>query len=114
MTVGTVNATERHSPTLGDRIVNAARQGVHLRHDAHLMKSIAADLIEDGIHEAKRTMKSLRRGVEALEDIKDEGIHYIKRQPVRAVGTAVALGLMVGVVTGWIAGRLNAKRAGHR
>jgi ElaB/YqjD/DUF883 family membrane-anchored ribosome-binding protein len=85
----------------------------HISHEARLVKSLACDAIEDGAHEAKRAVtKSVQRGIERLEDIKDEGVHYVKRQPLKAIAMAAGVGLMVGIAAAWITGRLRQQRAG--
>lgn len=92
-------------PTVGERVIDAARQAAHLSHEARLLKSIAADAVEDGVHAAKRAMKSMQHRVEELGDLKDEAVHCVKRQPVQAVGAAFGGGLAVGVAVGWLACR---------
>ena len=84
-----------------------------MSHEARLVKSLACDAIEDGAHEAKRAVrKSVQRGIETLEDIKDDGVHYVKRQPLKAMAMAAGVGLMVGLAAAWIAGRFRQLRAG--
>jgi ElaB/YqjD/DUF883 family membrane-anchored ribosome-binding protein len=85
----------------------------HISHEARLVKSLACDAIEDGAHEAKRAVtKSVQRGIERLEDIKDEGVHYVKRQPLKAIAMAAGVGLMVGIAAAWITRRFRQQRAG--
>ena len=95
------------STTARDRVVDAARQAAHVSHEARLLKSLAADAVEDGVHAARRAIKSVRRGVEELGDFKDEAVHRAKRQPLKAVAIAAGAGLALGVAVGWIAGRLG-------
>ncbi len=94
------------SPSADDSLVNVARRA-HLAHEARAVKSLAEDALEDGIHAARRAVKSVRRGVERVEDLRDEGAHYVRRQPLTAVAAATALGLAVGLVAGWIVGRFR-------
>jgi ElaB/YqjD/DUF883 family membrane-anchored ribosome-binding protein len=95
-------------PTIGDRIADAVRHAAHLSHEARQVTSMARDAGEEGVHAAKRAIKRVRRrGVEALEDFKEEAEHYVKRQPFKAVGIAAAVGLLVGVVVGGIGARLG-------
>jgi ElaB/YqjD/DUF883 family membrane-anchored ribosome-binding protein len=72
-----------------------------------LLKSLAADAIEDGVHAAKRAITSVQRRVENLGDLKDEAAHRVKRQPFKAVGIAVGVGLVLGMAVGWIGGRFG-------
>ncbi len=50
----------------------------------------------------------MRRAVERVEDLRDEGAHYVRRQPLIAVAAASALGLAVGLAVGWIVGPFSA------
>jgi len=88
-----------------DRIVDAARVATHVAHEARLLKTVAADTLEEGVHAAKRTMKAVERRVEQFGDLKDEAVHRVKRQPLLAIGAAFVVGLTCGVVAGWIGSR---------
>jgi ElaB/YqjD/DUF883 family membrane-anchored ribosome-binding protein len=62
--------------------------------------------IDDRVHEARRAAeRAVRRGIEKLEDLKEEGVHYVKRNPLKSVAVAAGAGLMVGLVTGWMVRR---------
>jgi ElaB/YqjD/DUF883 family membrane-anchored ribosome-binding protein len=113
MPVAGIQTPESEKPNVADRIVDAARHAAHMSHEARLVKSLACDAIEDGAHDAKRAVtKSVQRGIERLEDIKDEGVHYVKRQPLKALAMAAGVGLMVGIAAAWITGRFRQQRAG--
>jgi ElaB/YqjD/DUF883 family membrane-anchored ribosome-binding protein len=113
MSVAGIQTPESEKPNVTDRIVDAARHAAHMSHEARLVKSLACDAIEDGAHEATRAVeKSVQRGIERLEDIKDEGVHYVKRQPLKAIAMAAGLGLIVGMAAAWITGRFGQQRAG--
>ena len=73
-----------------------------LEEKARLIKSLAADAVDDGVHAARRAIKSVRRGVEDLGDLKDEAVHRVKRQPLQALSVAVGIGLVLGLAIGWI------------
>lgn len=107
MSMNTRKTTEGEKPSLADRVVDAARQAVHVSHEAHAVKSLAEDAIEDGVHATRR---AVRRGVERLEDIKDEGIHYVKRHPLKAVAMVAGVGFMVGLASGWVVARFSSER----
>jgi len=94
-------------PTVKDRIVDAARRVAHVSHEVRLAKSVARDTIEDGVYAAKRALKRVQRGVETLEDVKDETVRYVKRQPFTALGIAVGVGLVVGACAGWFGATLR-------
>ena len=74
----------KSAPTAHDRAIDAARQVAHLSHEAQLLGSLAADAVEDGVHAAKRAIKSVERGVEKLGDRKDELAYRVKRHPLTA------------------------------
>jgi ElaB/YqjD/DUF883 family membrane-anchored ribosome-binding protein len=100
----------KSEPSIRDRAIDAARQVAHVSHEAQLFKSLAADAVEDGVHAAKRAIKSIQHRVEKLGDLKDEAAYCVKHQPFKAVGLAAGVGLVVGMAVGWIGGRFgNAK-----
>jgi ElaB/YqjD/DUF883 family membrane-anchored ribosome-binding protein len=104
---------ESEKPSVPDHFVDAARHAAHVSHEARLVTSLAYDAIEDKAHQAKRAVtKSVQRGIERLEDIKDEGVHYVKRQPLKAIAMAAGAGLMVGMAAAWITGRFRQQRTG--
>lgn len=88
-----------------DRIADAVRHAEHFSHEARMVTSMARDAGEEGVRAAKRAMRRLKRGVETLEDMKDDAAHYVKRQPLKAVGVAAGVGLLAGVVIGCIGAR---------
>ena len=62
--------------------------------------------IDNGVQEARRAAeRAVRRGIEKLEDLKEEGVHYVKRNPLKSVAVAAGTGLMLGLVAGWIVRR---------
>ena len=105
-----VETSERAAPTVVDRIIDAGRHAAHLSHEARAVKTMAEDAIEDGVHAAKRAAKSVRHGLERLEDARDEGIHLLKRRPLKTLAVTAGVGLTVGLVAGWVAGRFSAGR----
>jgi ElaB/YqjD/DUF883 family membrane-anchored ribosome-binding protein len=114
MSVVGAQTPESEKPNVADRIVDAARHAAHMSHEARLVKSLACDAIEDSAHEAKRAVtKSVQRGIERLEDFKDESIHNVKRQPLKAIAMAAGVGLMVGMAAAWITGRFRQQRTGE-
>lgn len=107
MSTNVSKTSERDTPSMADRVIDAARYAVHLSHEGRAVKSLAEDAFEDGVHVARR---AARRATERLEDLKDEGVHYVKRQPVKAIALAAGVGLMIGLMTGWIGARLSSER----
>ena len=62
--------------------------------------------MDEHVQQARRAAeRAVRRGIERLEDLKDEGVHYVKRHPIQAVAVAAGAGLMIGLVSGWIVRR---------
>ncbi len=109
MTVETRETSEQAAPSIRDRMADAARQVAHLSHEARMVRSMAEDAIEDGVHKARRAVKSVRRGIERLEDIKDGAAYYVKRRPLRTIAMAAGLGLVVGATAVLIVGRCRTK-----
>ena len=106
MTSATIDTSDTASKaSVRDRVVDSYRHAAHLSHEARLLKSVATDAVEDGVHAAKRAIISLKRRVEELADLKDEAAHRVKRQPLRTVGIALGVGLVVGMAIGWIGRR---------
>ncbi len=110
MTVQTRETSEQATPSIGGRMADAARQVAHLSHEARMVRSMAEDAIEDGVHRARRAVTSVRRAVERLQDIKDEAAYYVKRRPLRTIAMAAGLGLLVGATAGLIVGRSRTER----
>ena len=108
MTPATIDAPKMETErSIRERAIDAARQVAHVSHEAHLLKSLAADAVEDGVHAAKRAIKSVQRRVEKLDDLKDEAAYRVKRQPFKALGIAVGVGLVFGLALAWVGGRLG-------
>ena len=104
MSVAEIDTTEvREEPTITGRIADVVRQAAHCSHEARLVRSMARDAGENGVHAAKRLIKRVRRTAESLQDVKDEAAHYVRRHPFKSVGVAAAVGLVTGVAVGSIA-----------
>jgi len=93
------------TPTVRDRLIDAARQAAHLTHETELLKTLAADAMDDGVDAARRAMTSLKRGVERVEDFGDDTAHWIRRRPLKAVTIGAGAGVVLGIVAGLLAGR---------
>ena len=66
------------------------------------LKTAASHSIEDAVTEAKRLVKRSRY---ATEDLIDDAAQRIKHAPLRSVGIGLAIGLGVGILSGWLLGR---------
>ena len=98
----TVDKAEAARNVVTERVLDAARQAEHVAHDARRMTERAAEVLEDGLHAAKRTYK---RRVHELEDLRDEAETRVRKNPMAAIGVTFAAGLAMGVVIGWIGHR---------
>jgi len=92
------------TPSIADRIVDTARHAVRLSHDVRSIASVAEDAIDDGVDAARRTARSVRRGLEKAED---DAAYYVRRQPLKTVGVAAGVGLVVGIAAGWLVAKLH-------
>ncbi len=110
MTLDIRETSEHTTPSIAGRMADAARHAAHLSHEARMVRSLAEDAIEDGVHKARRVAKSVRRGIERLQDVKDEATYYIRRRPLKTIAMAAGLGLVVGVAAGVFAARSRAGR----
>ena len=80
---------------VGDHVAQAAGEISRL-------KDVASHAVEDAVTEAKRMAK---RGRYAAEDWVGTAAHRIKRDPLRSIAVSWAIGLCVGMLTGWLVAR---------
>lgn len=111
MAIGSVErSVSSPNETVGKGFGDTCFDGTHMSHEARLFKTRAEDALEDGVHAAKRAFKSVQRQVEAIDDLKDEALHRVKRHPALAVGICFGVGCVVGAAIGAV-GALAARRA---
>jgi len=67
--------------------------------EAVRLKKVTSEAFDGGLHMARRLAK---RGRHAAEDMLDDAAHRIKREPLRSVSTCFAVGIGVGVLSGWL------------
>ncbi|HQZ40962.1 MAG TPA: hypothetical protein PLH72_18190 [Vicinamibacterales bacterium] len=97
-------ATTTHDKTDGvrnvvtERVLDAARQAEQVAHEARRVTERAAEVLEDGLHTAKRTFKRRRH---ELEDLRDQAEIRVRKNPLSALGVTFAAGLVMGVLIGW-------------
>jgi ElaB/YqjD/DUF883 family membrane-anchored ribosome-binding protein len=84
------------------KAVHAGERVIEVGAEATRLKVRASHAVEDAMVEARRLAK---RGRYAAEDLVEETAHRIKRDPLRSVAITFAVGLGVGALAGWLAGR---------
>lgn len=90
-----------HSATVANG-KSAGFKLAHLTAKAAEGKLLAEDLVEIGKRKAQR---AIRRGYEAGEDYLDESTRYVKHHPWQTVGVALAVGLSLGFLSGFLSRR---------
>jgi ElaB/YqjD/DUF883 family membrane-anchored ribosome-binding protein len=103
----------RPHASVSDRITDGVRQAAHFSHQVRLMKSMARDAGQEGVYAANRLVRRVRRGVERLQDVRDDAAYRVKREPIKAVAVAAGVGVVFGVVLSWIASR-TARKLGRK
>jgi ElaB/YqjD/DUF883 family membrane-anchored ribosome-binding protein len=85
------------SPTTQDRLADVVGRAVNVAHEARVLRTMAADAVEDGVHAAKR---AVTRGARDFEEFRETAAYRIKKAPFLAVAIAAGAGLLVGTVCG--------------
>ena len=94
--------SEDEKRSLIGKAVHAGERVVQVGVEAARLKAQAAHAVEDARVGARRFAK---RGRRAADDLLDETAYRIKRDPFRSVAITLAVGLGVGALAGWLAGR---------
>jgi hypothetical protein len=89
-----------------ERAVDALRQAAHFSHEARLLKTLATDAVEDGLHAAERTIKRARQ---TALDARDDVTYRVKREPLKALARAFGAGAMFGLIVGLARRRTKAR-----
>lgn len=87
--------------TVGEKAAEVIRAATHAAHDAHVLKTLATDVVEDGVYAARRAARVAKRD---LEDARDEVAYRVKRQPFKALAFALMAGVGLGFLTAAAAG----------
>jgi ElaB/YqjD/DUF883 family membrane-anchored ribosome-binding protein len=111
VTPSTLNV-RTHDKPVRDNVVDAVRHAAHASHEARLLKTIAADAVENGVYATKRAIKVARRWTHSASDVRDEAAYRVKREPFKFVGLALGVGIQLGLILGWV-GRKAARRTGR-
>jgi hypothetical protein len=91
---------DRQASAEPDRLIDKGLDAVRdLSHEARVLKSAAADAIENGMHTARRSAKTFRRDA---VDFRDEVTYRVKREPIKAMafGAGALTGLLVAACWG--------------
>jgi ElaB/YqjD/DUF883 family membrane-anchored ribosome-binding protein len=83
--------------TVRNRIVDAVGRATHMTHEARLLKTLASDAVEDGLHAAKR---AITLGTREVEDLRDAAAYRVKKAPLRSIAMAAGAGILVGLIVG--------------
>src|SRR4030095_1082345 len=94
--------SEDEKRSLIAQAVHAGERVVQVGVEAARLKAQASHAVEDARIEARRLAK---RGRRAADDLLEETAYRIKRDPFRSVAITLAVGLGVGALAGWLAGR---------
>jgi ElaB/YqjD/DUF883 family membrane-anchored ribosome-binding protein len=94
--------SETEKESLLGKAVHAGERVIQVGAEASRLKVKASHAVEDAMTEARRLAK---RGRYAAEDLVDETAHRIKHDPLRSVAITFAVGLGIGALAGWLAGR---------
>jgi len=94
--------SENDKKSLLGKAIHAGERVIEAGAEATRLKVKASHAVEDAMLEARRIAK---RGRYVAEDLVDETAYRIKRDPLRSVAITFALGLGVGALAGWLAGR---------
>jgi ElaB/YqjD/DUF883 family membrane-anchored ribosome-binding protein len=79
-----------------------------IRRRAERTRDAISDSIDDGIHQARR---ALTHGRQAAEDATDLVRLRVRRDPVRALGLALAVGVLSGVLIAQLLPRRSRQRS---
>ena len=91
--------------SLVDKAVGAYRKATDVARDAREFTNMATDAVDDGVHAAKRALRTARRQVANVTDWRDEAVYRVKRQPLRTIGLVFGVGVLAGVVIHWASHR---------
>jgi ElaB/YqjD/DUF883 family membrane-anchored ribosome-binding protein len=94
--------SEDEKSSLLGKAAHVGERVVELGAEASRLKVKASHAVDDAMLEARRLAK---RGRYAAEDLVDETAYRIKRDPLRSVAITLAVGLGVGALAGFLAGR---------
>jgi ElaB/YqjD/DUF883 family membrane-anchored ribosome-binding protein len=83
--------------TARDRFVDVVGRAAHAAHEARVLKTMAADAVEDGIYAVRH---AVARGGREVEEWRETTAFRIKKAPLLSVAFAAGAGLLIGVLCG--------------
>src|SRR5450755_4425330 len=108
MTTTQMESPATDEPTLRERAADTMRQAMHCTHEARLLKTLAADAVEDGLHVAHRTIKHARQ---TALDARDELMYRVKREPGKAIAVVFGVGALLGLGIGLACRHVQTRKA---
>ena len=91
-------ATAQADPlTTHDHLADVVGRAAHVAHEARVLKTLAADAVEDGVHAVRRAVTHSAR---EIDEWRDTAAYRIKKAPFLTVALAAGAGLLVGIVCG--------------
>lgn len=84
--------------------VNLVGRAARTKLDIDEWRDKAGNLYDDTVDDARRFVKKARY---ATEDLVDDTEHMIKKQPFKAVGITFGAGIGLGLLAGWMFGKLT-------
>jgi ElaB/YqjD/DUF883 family membrane-anchored ribosome-binding protein len=101
--IGTVKEVVKNNEDRVKKVIDAGGEQLsQVGAEAAKLKEKAAQVMDESAETARR---ALRRGRYAAEDMVDETEYLIKRQPFESVAITFGVGLGLGALIGWLAGR---------
>jgi ElaB/YqjD/DUF883 family membrane-anchored ribosome-binding protein len=82
---------------VAEKAADVYRKATHVADEARLLTNRASDAVGDGVHAASR---AINRGMERAADLKDTTVYRVKRNPLRAIGLAFGVGVLLGTAVG--------------
>lgn len=90
---------------LGERASELWEKATKMTEDVGALKTAVTDALEEGKEAATKGVEEVRRRVRDLKHMPDEVAHRVGEHPFGAMGMAIGLGLVVGGLLGWFAGK---------
>lgn len=101
--IGTVKEVVKNNEDVVKKVIDAGgEQLAQVSAEAAKLKVKAAKVMDESAEAARQ---ALYRGRHAAEEMIDETQYRIKRRPFESVAITLGVGLGLGALVGWLAGR---------